>query len=66
MKTQFDDEDFNKASLCRTCAHCVAVAHKGDVIALRDTKDRKKLTLQFNREEWQTFIAGVKRGEFDF
>ena len=66
MKNEFVDEDFRVASMCHECSHCVAVAHKGDTIALRDTKDSGKVTLQFNRDEWRLFIAGVKNGEFDF
>jgi hypothetical protein len=66
MKTVFFDEDFKIASLCKCCSHCVAIAHKDDIIAVRDTKDTTKHTLQFTKEEWQVFIAGVKRGEFDF
>lgn len=63
---QFKDEEFHVSSVCSHCSHCVAVAHKEGVIAIRDTKDPTKQTLQFSQEEWQGFIAGVKKGDFDF
>lgn len=66
MLEHFHDEEFKKSSLCHHCKHCVAVAHKDGIIAVRDTKDFNKATLQFTKEEWQVFVAGVKNGEFDF
>jgi hypothetical protein len=66
MNTLFNDDDFKKSALCSHCSKCVLVAHKEGQIAVRDSKDSEKKTLLFNHDEWQTFIAGVKRGEFDF
>lgn len=66
MPQQFLDGDFKKSRHCAHCSRCVVVAHKDGVIAVRDTKDANKTTLQFNKDEWQAFIAGVKSGEFDF
>lgn len=66
MRNQFDDGEFKTASACATCKTCVAVAHRDDSIGIRDTKDPRKVTLQFNKAEWDAFVAGVKRGEFDF
>jgi hypothetical protein len=66
MKKEFLDHDFKTTSLCSKCSSCVAVAHKDGTIAVRDTKDASKNTLQFTSDEWQAFIAGVKNGEFDF
>ena len=34
-------------------------------VALRDSKDPAGPALVFTRDEWETFGAGVKRGEFD-
>jgi len=68
MKIHFTDEDFFISSACPSgnpkC--CVEVAHKNNLVAVRDTKDISKTMLTFTREEWQTFITGVKKGEFDF
>jgi hypothetical protein len=33
---------------------------------VRDTKDRSREPLIFDRREWADFISGVKHGEFDF
>jgi hypothetical protein len=33
---------------------------------VRDTKDRTREPLTFDRQEWADFIAGAKNGEFDF
>jgi len=45
---------------------CVEVAHlpNGDV-AVRDTKDRGKLVSYYTTAEWNSFLGGVKAGEFD-
>lgn len=66
MSIKFQDEEFKSATACAHCAHCVTVAHKDGVIAVRDSKDAAKNTLNFNHDEWQAFVAGVKNGEFDF
>lgn len=64
--TMFNENDFKKSSLCDRAPHCVAVAHKDDVVALMDTKNPKQPALHFNKEEWDAFVAGVKNGEFDY
>jgi Domain of unknown function (DUF397) len=45
---------------------CLEVARleAGD-IAIRDSKDQAGLVLTQPLSEWQAFVAGVKRGEFD-
>ena len=35
------------------------------IVHVRDSKDELHTTLTFTREEWVTFIKGVKLGEFD-
>lgn len=66
MNRNFLDEDFKKSSVCSHCSHCVVVAQKEGTIAVRDTKDLSKQTLLFSKDEWQAFVDGVKRGEFDY
>ena len=44
---------------------CVSVKITDKEVMVRDTKDPKKTTLSYTREEWQAFIKGVKKGEFD-
>jgi hypothetical protein len=65
MSMVFNDEDFKTSSLCVHCNTCVAVAVNIDGVGIRDTKDPTKTTLNFTREEWQLFVEGAKRGEFD-
>lgn len=50
------------------CANggCVAVAALSDgSIAIRDSKAAAGPVLSFTPDEWDTFIAGVRSGEFD-
>jgi len=44
---------------------CVEVAFFDGQIAVRDSKDRSGPVLQFTHREWEAFLAGVRRGEFD-
>jgi len=59
----FAEEGFKLPSGTHKCC-CVAV-RIGDSVDVRDTKDAKSSTLSFTKDEWQTFVAGVKNGEFD-
>lgn len=57
---------FRRSSRC-SAGGCVEVAllPDGDA-AVRDSKDRTRQPLTFERQEWADFISGVKNGEFDF
>jgi hypothetical protein len=44
---------------------CVEVALDSTGIAVRDSKDRNGPVLQFNAQEWEAFLAGVRNGEFE-
>ena len=44
---------------------CVEVAFLGGEVGVRDTKDRSKAPHVYTRHEWECFVAGAKRGEFD-
>jgi hypothetical protein len=56
---------WHKSSISGSGASCVEVAFVNDAVAVRDTKDREGGTLMFPREEWVTFVDGIKRGGFD-
>jgi Domain of unknown function (DUF397) len=57
---------YRKSSRCSS-GGCVEVAPLPDGGAVvRDTKDRTREPLAFDRQEWADFIAGAKNGEFDF
>ena len=44
---------------------CVEVAFLGGEVGVRDTKDRGKAPHVYTRHEWECFLVGAKRGEFD-
>jgi hypothetical protein len=52
------------SSRCGTGA-CVEVAQDAKAIHLRDSKDPAAARLVFSHDEWKSFVAGLKAGEFD-
>lgn len=44
---------------------CVEVRFTGELIEVRDTKNRDGGQLSFTPEEWQAFTSGVKSLEFE-
>ena len=62
----FADHEFKKALACGTQGvGCVEVAVGSDVVAVRDSKNLDVSPLVFSRDEWECFLDGVKRKEFD-
>lgn len=45
--------------------NCVEVAFVGEDVWVRDSKAPDEGALCFTRAEWDAFLAGVRRGEFD-
>ncbi len=39
---------------------CVEVALTSDFAGVRDSKDRDGYVLVFDREQWRSFVAGIK------
>jgi hypothetical protein len=60
-----DPGDWRRSSYCDT-GSCVEATKSGDGVAVRDSKDPDGPVLRFNRAEWNSFIAGVRDGEFTF
>jgi hypothetical protein len=56
--------DWHRASFC-TNGGCVEVKLDADVIVVRDSKRADSPMLRYDHDEWRTFVAGVKAGEFD-
>jgi hypothetical protein len=58
---------WQKSSLCKADSPmCVEVAGLDtDLVSVRHSKGPSLHFVTFDREEWQAFIDGVKRGEFD-
>lgn len=50
-------------SACESSA-CVEVLNDGDRVLVRSTTMREHV-VEFTRDEWVTFLDGVKRGVFD-
>jgi Domain of unknown function (DUF397) len=44
---------------------CVEIAFIDGQIAVRDSKDRNGAILLFTRAEWDAFLIGIKKGQFD-
>ncbi|MBU6214810.1 DUF397 domain-containing protein [Patescibacteria group bacterium] len=67
MRNPHERDGFKTSSITRylPIKTCVAV-RIGDVsVDVRDTKDPSSPTLSFTRAEWDAFIQGVKKNEFD-
>ena len=45
--------------------NCVEVRFEGDTVPLRSSRDPDGPFLVFTASEWDAFVEGVKRGEFD-
>jgi predicted secreted Zn-dependent protease len=45
--------------------NCVEVAALQDAVAIRDSKNPSQGAQLYTFDEWQAFVAGVKRGDFD-
>lgn len=55
-----------KSSLSSYNGNCVEVAGlTGDTIRVRDSKHPRRAVLSFTPAEWDAFIGGVHKGEFD-
>jgi hypothetical protein len=56
-----------KSSASSYNGNCVEISHlQSGRVAVRDTKDRAVgPALVFTRSEWDAFLAGAKKGEFD-
>jgi hypothetical protein len=44
---------------------CIIVARSGDEIVFGRSNDVNGTTYAYTRTEWDAFVAGVKRGDFD-
>jgi Domain of unknown function (DUF397) len=54
---------WRKSSFCAS-GECVEIAQQNGVIVLRDSKEPRG-HVHYTTEEWQSFVRGVKAGEFD-
>lgn len=55
-----------KSSLSYANGNCVEVSDlPSGGIGVRNSRDREGAVLSFTPDEWQAFIGGVHKGEFD-
>ena len=58
--------DWAKSSLSHANGDCVEVTGlSGELIMVRDSKKAKGPILRFTPTEWDAFVGGVRKGEFD-
>ncbi|HST80229.1 MAG TPA: DUF397 domain-containing protein [Kineosporiaceae bacterium] len=61
-----DPTQWVKASASSSDGNCVEMREHGDVVEVRDTKQKGQgPTLGFTRAEFAAWLDGAKRGEFD-
>jgi predicted secreted Zn-dependent protease len=53
--------------VARKCnaGNCVRVAASGDMIVIGDSKSPEGPVLTYSHSEWNTFVEGVRQGDFD-
>jgi hypothetical protein len=55
-----------KSSLSFSNSNCIEVARLPDgKVGVRDSKNPDAAILRFTPAEWQAFLGGARRGEFD-
>ena len=57
--------EWRKSSASSSNANCVEVRGQGEAVDVRDSKNPDGPVLSFGPDEWATFVAGIKLGEFD-
>ena len=57
---------WQRSKACGASTACVQIAKVGDNIAVSDSKDPNSAVLFYNKEEWEAFVTGVKKEEFEF
>ena len=67
MKTMtFRNDEFQKSGDSAVFNPiCVEVARRDGVVAVRDSKNPSITPLMFSNPEWEAFVGGVKKGQFD-
>ena len=56
---------WKKATKSSANGQCVEVRDLGDRVEVRDSKNRTGAILTFTPGEWDAFLDGAKKGEFD-
>jgi hypothetical protein len=56
---------WRKSTYSADTANCVEVRRNGDVVEVRNSKDRTGSVMKFTLDEWAAFVPGAKEGQFD-
>ena len=56
---------WTRSTYCAS-GQCIEVAHVGDSVLVRDSKDIDASHLRFSADEWDNFCRSVAAGEFTF
>lgn len=57
---------WRKSSASDAATDCVEIAFAdADAVLVRDSKAPDRGILRFTKSEWDAFLVGVRRGEFD-
>ena len=66
VNVEFQDNEFVKSTQSQySWNKCVMIARKDGFVGVRDSKDSEKNTLIFTNDEWEAFLDGAKKGEFE-
>lgn len=66
FRSRSSELEWAKSSLSYANGSCVEVAGlSSDLISVRDSKNAKGRILRFTPAEWDAFLGGVRKGEFD-
>lgn len=57
--------NWRKARRSMNGGNCTEVAAAAGIVAVRDSKDRDGLVLQYPAGSWRSFLAAARRGDFD-
>ncbi|GLW09667.1 transcriptional regulator [Microtetraspora sp. NBRC 13810] len=64
---ELSDAVWRKSARSNNGGNCVEIAElSSGRIGMRDSKDPHGTALIFTSGEWQTFVAGIKAGQFDW
>ena len=61
----FASATWRKSTKTQANGQCVEVARVGDVIGVRDSKDPNGPILEFTVQEFEAFLDGAGKGEFN-
>jgi hypothetical protein len=65
QQSQPGNADWRTSTFCAG-NNCIEVARIGESIAIRDSKNPDGTIQMYSPSEWNAFLDGLARGDFDF